>query len=218
MKTTFITGVSRGIGKALALKFLEEGYFVMGTSMDGTTDFTHENLKIFSLDLSQEKSIEKCSEEVKAFNRNIDIHINNAAVLKDDGENAIVIEKLRQTLEVNLIGTINITQKLLPLISIGGHVINISSSAGSLEKLHHGDYPAYKISKAALNMFTSWLAFKQKGLQTVSSIHPGRVRTDMASGEGDMSPAEAAEYIFATATTKDLETGQFWFKGERFPW
>jgi NAD(P)-dependent dehydrogenase (short-subunit alcohol dehydrogenase family) len=218
MKTVFITGISRGIGKGLALKFLKEGYFVLGTSITGDADFSNENLKLFQLDLYEERSIAVCAEAVKAFGKKIDIFINNAGVLLDEGEPNIVIEKLRLTLQVNLVGAIDITQRLLPIINEGGHIINISSSAGSLKNVHHPDYPAYKISKAGLNMFTSQLAFHLKGKIKVSSVHPGRVRTDMGGGEGDMDIAEAAEYIFATAIKKDIETGQFWFKDEKFPW
>lgn len=49
-------------------------------------------------------------------------------------------------------------------------------------------------------------------------VHPGRVMTDMGGGEGDMDITESAEYIFDTATRSDIETGQFWFKGNKFPW
>ena len=218
MKTVFITGINRGIGKGLALKFLKEGYFVIGTSINGNVDYSDDNLKVFQLDLYDEKSIEKCVGAVKNFSRVIDIYINNAGVLLDEGEPNIVIEKLRQTLQVNLIGAIDITQKLLPIIKEGGHIINISSSAGSLTNVHHPDYPAYKISKTALNMFTRYLAFKLKDKIMVSSVHPGLVKTDMTGGEGDMDITESAEYIFDTATSKDIETGQFWYKGEKFPW
>lgn len=218
MKTVFITGISRGIGKGLALKFLKQGYFVIGTSITGSIDYSDDNLKVFRLDLYDDKSIYGCANAVKSFGKLIDIHINNAGVLLDEGEPDIVIDKLRLTLQVNLIGAVDITQKLLPIIKEGGHIISISSSAGSLANVHHPDYPAYKISKAALNMFTSHLAFKLKNKIKVSSIHPGRVRTDMGGGEGDMDIMESAEYIYDTATKSDIETGQFWFKGKKFPW
>jgi short-subunit dehydrogenase len=130
MKTVFITGISRGIGKGLALKFLKEGYFVIGTSITGDIDYFDDNLKVFQLDLYDDKSIEKCAEMVKSFGKNIDIFINNAGVLLDDGEPSIVIDKLRHTLQVNLIGTTDITQRLLSIIKEGGHIVNISSSAG----------------------------------------------------------------------------------------
>lgn len=218
MQTTFITGISHGIGKATALKFLNEGYQVIGTSLDGTLDFEHENLRMVKLDLNNQESIDNCAKELSDMNKKIDIYINNAGILLDEGEDHIVIDKLRGTLQVNLIGPIDLTQKNLSLMNDDGHIINISSSAASLTKVHHTDYPAYKISKAAVNMFTVWLAFKLKDKIKVSCVHPGRVRTGMGAWEGDMGPEEAAEYIYKTATDKDIETGQFWFKGEKFPW
>lgn len=218
MQTTFITGISHGIGKATAQKFLNEGYQVIGTSLDGILDFSHENLKMIKLDLNNQESIDNCAKELSDLNTKIDIYINNAGILLDEGEDHIVIDKLKGTLQVNLIGPIDLTQKNSPLINDGGHIINISSSAASLEKVHHADYPAYKISKAAVNMFTVWLAFKLKDKIKVSCVHPGRVKTSMGGWEGDMEPEEAAEYIYKTAVDRDIETGQFWYKGEKFPW
>jgi NAD(P)-dependent dehydrogenase (short-subunit alcohol dehydrogenase family) len=218
MQTVSITGINKGIGKGLALKFLNEGFFVIGTSLDSTIDFNHDNLKVLQLDLFDEQSIGSCVENVKKLDRKIDIHINNAGILLDEGEPDIDIDKLKKTLQVNLIGPIDLTQKILSLINEGGHIVNISSSAASLTNIHHADYPAYKISKTAVNMFTSWLAFKLKDKITVSSIHPGRVKTDMGHWEGDTSIEDAVEHIFQTSIKKDLETGQFWFKGEKFPW
>ncbi len=218
MQTVFITGISHGIGKATAIKFLNENYQVIGTSLDGQLDYNHENLKVIKLDLNNQESIDNAAKELSDLNQKVDIYINNAGILLDEGEDNIVIDKLKGTLQVNLIGPIDLTQKNLHLINDGGHIINISSSAASLEKVHHTDYPAYKISKAAVNMFTVWLAFKLKNKITVSCVHPGRVRTGMGAWEGDMESEEAAEYIYKTAIDKNIETGQFWFKGEKFPW
>lgn len=250
----FITGISRGIGKALAQKYLSVGYTVIGTSITGEVDFAKEWSELYSdrffivaLDLSKSQSIADCAERVGYLlaqsDAKIQIYINNAAVLLDEGEPRVDIQKLRNTLEINLIGTIDLTERLLAHIAPSGHIINISSSAGSLSRLHHPDYPAYKISKAALNMFTAYLAFRlgegvggaethsidshgavvssgtlPQGAIKVSSVHPGRVRTDMGGGEGDMDPPEAAEYIYQTSIDPNVQTGQFWFKGERMGW
>lgn len=137
-------------------------------------------------------------------------------------ETSVAIETLRKTLQVNLVGTIDFTERMLPLINQGGHIVNISSSAGSLAEVGYeshfpGHYPSYKISKTALNMYTRTLALRLKDNIIVSSVHPGWVKTDMGGTEADITPEEAAEHIFGLAVSKP-ETGQFWFNGKKIPW
>ncbi len=218
MKTVLITGVSRGIGKALAQKFLSEGYFVIGTSTDGQTDWQNENMTVLALDLSKAESIKECATNIFATHKNIDILINNAGIWSgDEDEHELKIEHLRRTLEVNLIGTADFTTQILPLINESGHIINISSRSGSMGYIKDAEYPDYKISKAALNMFTRTLAISLDGKITVSSTHPGWVKTDMGGEEAEIEPEEAAEDIYKLAVSQP-ETGQFWYKGEKFPW
>ncbi len=231
MKTILITGISRGIGCALAHKFLDEGYFVIGTSQNGTIDYTHQNLNIFKLEITSTDSIETCVTNISSLiqNRNskIDILINNIGTLEDDNETKVIVEKLRTTLEVNLIGTINFTEHTIPHLSNNAHIVNISSQAGSLQDIEvfehsHAPlrYPAYKISKAALNMYTRTLALRLRHENTnitVSSVHPGWVRTDMGGADAPLTPEEAAAYIYELGISRP-ETGQFWFKGEKYPW
>lgn len=222
MKTVIITGVDKGIGHALMQKFLQEGYFVIALFYS-TRPEPHENLKDFALDLGKPESIASCTTAITNFNKRIDIFVNNAGVLADEEETQVVVEKLRKTLEVNLFGTIDFTQRLLPLLHDGAHIVNISSTAGSLElvgRVSHfmGHYPAYKISKAALNMYTRTLALelKDRGI-TVSSVHPGWTKTDMGGEEADLTPEQAAEGIYQLAVSRP-ESGGFWFAGERLPW
>lgn len=221
MQTVLITGIGKGIGKALAEKFLKEGFSVIGSFFSGEAP-KNEKLLAHPLDLSKPESINHFIEEITRLGKRIDILINNAGIIADEEETKVVPEKLRKTLEVNLIGTIDLTEKLIPLINNSGHIVNISSSAGSLSesiKSHFpGHYPAYKISKAALNMYTKTLAhrLRDSGI-TVSSVHPGWTKTDMGGEEADLTPEEAAEGIYKLAISKP-ETGQFWFKGEKMPW
>ena len=221
MKTIVITGIGKGIGKALAEKFLAEGHVVIGTYLTSSLP-QRENLFSFKLDLSSDKSIEECVEEIKKLNKKIDILINNAGGLFDDNETSVIIPKLRETLEVNVIGPIHFTEEILPLINSGGHIVNIASSAGSMEHTGHGShhegfYPSYKISKAAVNMYTRTLALRLKDSLTVSSVHPGWVKTDIGGANADITPEQAAEGIYKLAISKP-ETGEFWFNGEKFPW
>ena len=245
-KTVLITGVGRGIGKALAEKFLAENYNVIGTSQTGSVDFEHKNLKVFKLDLSVSESINACCKDIslhlKKSGTGVDILINNAGIVVDEEETHVFIDKLRQTLEVNLIGTIDFTEHLLSFVNENGHIVNTSSAAGSLTDEQYADrplnphhnplyritrtaenpyfYPSYKISKTALNMYTTILAqlmTYEKRKITVSSVHPGWVRTDMGGSDAPMLPAEAAKYIYERAISHP-ETGCFWFKGQKYPW
>jgi NAD(P)-dependent dehydrogenase (short-subunit alcohol dehydrogenase family) len=222
MKNILITGISKGIGKALAQKFLKKGFFVLGTSTTGQVDFTDENLSVYKLELSSQESISECSSEIINSGKKLDILINNAGALLDEDETTVIVEKLRKTLEINLIGPIDHTERLLSIVNEGGHIINTSSSAGSLglpdyDSHEEGHYPSYKISKTAVNMYTKTLALRLKGKITVSSIHPGWVKTDMGGPEANMTTEEAAENIFKLAISHP-ESGQFWFNGEKMPW
>lgn len=223
MKTVIISGISKGIGRALAQKFLDNNYFVIGTTLDGQMDITHENLAVFKLDLSDATSVAQCASQITKLDKKIDILINSAGVLFDnDGDPDIRMDLLRTTLNINLIGHIDLTQHLLPVINDGGHIVNISSRQGSLSfvkdfNLPAYGFPSYKISKAALNMFTRVLASRLHGKITVSSVHPGAVKTGMARPDATMEPEEAAEDIYNLAISNP-ETGQFWYKGEKYPW
>jgi NAD(P)-dependent dehydrogenase (short-subunit alcohol dehydrogenase family) len=218
MKTVVITGASRGIGRALAERFLKNGDFVIGTSTTGKSPIEHERLLMLQLDLARPESIAACSRSIIDSGKIIDILVNNAGIWSGEENDPVVhLDGLRKVLEVNLFGTIDFTQQMLLVLSVGAHIVNVSSRGGSMAYTYHGNYPDYKISKAALNMFTRTLSFRLEGKAAVSSVHPGWVKTDMGGSDADIEPEEAAEDIFTLANSQ-VESGQFWFKGEKFPW
>ena len=220
MKTIVITGISRGIGRALAERFLENGDFVIGTSTSGTCPVERDRLLTLQLDLANPENIAVCAKAIIDSGKKIDILINNAGIWSGVDENPTIdMGLLRKTLEVNLFGTIEFTERIIPIMNQGGHIVNVSSRMGSLEYCEKGgiNWPDYKISKAALNMVTKILAGRLAGNITVSSVHPGWVKTDMGGSDADIEPEEAAEDIFKLAVSKP-KSGQFWFKGEKFPW
>jgi NAD(P)-dependent dehydrogenase (short-subunit alcohol dehydrogenase family) len=219
-KAVFITGASRGIGRALAEKFLKENYYVIGTSTSGKPSFKDKNLVFLKLDLSSTNSIKTCLKEFLKLNKRIDILINNAGTWSGKEYGAeIHMNDLRKVLEVNLFGTIDLTERLISYITNPGKIINISSRAGSLDHTKkRAYYPDYKISKAALNMYTRTLAIRLKARKiVVASIHPGWVKTDMGGKDADLKPEEAATNIYNRIISLN-ETGQFWFNQDKFPW
>lgn len=210
---------------ATAKKFLDEGYAVIGTSRAGEINFEHPNLTKIALELSSSESIEKAVHEIKNIAAGIDVLINNAAVALDTWDVGVNMEKVRQTFEINLFGQIDLTEKLAPLMSPGGHIINLNSRYGSFSMPIDDDSSiGYRMSKAALNMYTRFLADRLNGREIiVSSVDPGWVKTDMGNagasemGAPDREPEEPADEIFDIVQNV-RETGKFWQKGRERSW
>ncbi len=222
MKTVVITGTTRGIGRALANKFLNKGFRVIGTATSGKTDINDTNFSVVKLDYLDPKSIEKAAKEITNMAPQIDILINNSGInLEDWNFVEVRMATLRKTLEVNLLGLIDFTETLVGKVSKKGQILNISSRLGSLTLKatnNSADNPSYRISKAALNMYTKVLAARlEKQGVIVSAVHPGWVKTEMGGDEAPMKPEESAEKIFKLATSSH-KTGKFWFDGKEFPW
>jgi NAD(P)-dependent dehydrogenase (short-subunit alcohol dehydrogenase family) len=116
MPKVIITGISRGIGKATAQRFLKKGWEVFGTSTSGKAEWEDENLHVYLLDLADPKSITKFAQEVVKDAEEIDVLINNAGMQLGDGGLDWTADDLRKTLEVNLIGPADLTLKLIPHI------------------------------------------------------------------------------------------------------
>ncbi len=217
MKVAIITGVSRGIGKATAEKFLAEGWQIIGISTSGNSPIRHQNLEVRRTDLSNPVSIKRFADIIEESKERIDVLINNAGVSLDKSS-TVIIELLRKTLEVNLIGLIEFTEELIPFINNGGHIINLSSGLGSLSEATNSYAPSYRISKVAINMYTRTLASRLRDRNiTVSSIDPGWVKTDMGGKGAVREPSEPAEEIFELATSK-VESGYFWHQGKKKTW
>lgn len=220
MKNVVITGASRGIGFATAQKFLSNDWFVIGTSTSGNIDIKNENFLSVSLNYLKSESIPEAVDAIKNTDKIIRILVNNAGTGKDVIDDPLDIDILREDIEVNLIGPADFTNRLLTQLDSPSHIINMSSMGSSLcEPIEESwNVPAYKISKAGINMFTRTMGYqlKDKGI-TVSSFDPGWVRTDMGGEDALRDPEEVAEEIFDLANRK-VETGQFWLNGKKRSW
>ena len=194
---------------------------MVGTSRSGTADFPHDNFACIALDLSDPASIAAAGKAVANLGKKVDALINNAGVSVDVMDGALDVGALRKTLEVNLVGLADFTNRILPLLNKPAHVISISSVLSSLdEPLLEVDWyvPSYKISKAALNMYTQCMAWqlREQGV-TVSALDPGWVKTDMGGPDAVRKPEDAARDIYNLATAT-VESGQFWREGKKRSW
>lgn len=212
-KIALITGASKGIGKALTEKMLNENYFVIGTSRNGKIkNFDHTNFYSLRLDLSDTSSIENAHNEIFSKFKHIDILINNAGIGPDLDTYIPKKESFNLTFDVNVTGTVFFTEPLIELISENGIILNVSSKMGSLDACELTDSVAYRMSKSALNMYTKILKNRLKDQIKVASIHPGWVRTAIIESNlknGRLSPEQSADNLFDFLTT-EFESGTFW--------
>lgn len=225
MKTIVITGASRGIGLATAQKFLTEGWRVIGTYLNTSIPIADPNLVSVHYDQADPASIAKAAEEIEKAVPQIDALVNNAGIILDAMDESADMQKIRETLEVDLIGVIDLTERMMPLMAPGGHVVNMDSLYGRFSyPIDDGTSIGYRLAKAALNMYTRILAFrvKDKGV-VVSSLDPGWVKTDMGAlaatetEKPDREPSEPAEEIYQIITTAK-ESGYIWKEGKRVSW
>lgn len=211
-KTVLITGTSKGIGLALAEAFLKQGHNVIGTSRNGRNDMiNHVHFQSFKLDLADSDSIKEFEKQFSVQQLGVDILINNAGVGPDLDVEYPEQKSFKQSFDVNVTGTTFFTELMLQYISSKGKIINISSKMGSIAVCELSDSVAYRMSKAALNMYTKILTNRLAGKFLVASVHPGWVRTTIAKSNvnGRLSPEESAKRILGFALS-DFRSGIFW--------
>ena len=211
MNTILITGTSQGIGHALTKLLLMNGYRVIGTRTTGIDNINENNYKSYSLDLSNSDSIAAFKKNFQSDNIKIDILINNAGIGPDLDFEIPEEISFKKTFDVNVTGTTFFTEQMLQYLNVGGKIINISSKMGSVDVCEKSDSVAYRMSKAALNMYTKILSNRLVGKQLVASVHPGWVRTNISKSNinGRLSPEESAQKIFEFISS-DFKTGTFW--------
>lgn len=206
-----ITGASRGIGKAIAIDFAQNGIDVVltGRNKNRLSDINDElknygvNSYFISADLSNDLGINKIIEFLKESNLNINILVNNAAIIHEK-INLIDfnMEEWENVINVNLVNAVKLTRLILPyMISHKyGKIVNISSIGG---RKGAAGRSAYRITKAGLISFTESLAaeVKKEGID-VNCICPGSVLTegyieafgeDSIKNKNMMHPSEIAK-------------------------
>lgn len=141
----FITGISKGIGRAIAEDLNRKGFEVYGTSRSPEKIQNKiEGVQYFELDLSSEDSIMKCVESLPE----IDLLVNNAGQSQMGPAENISNEKVREIFEVNFFGTILLTKKFAERMRERGtgKIINIGTLSGSFAMPFQSTYGSSKIA------------------------------------------------------------------------
>jgi short-subunit dehydrogenase len=184
-KIWFITGISSGLGKALAQTVIEQGDFVIGTFRNQTQAdvFNNEHAaKAFGLtmDVTKTNEIEKAFSIIKDKFGKIDVLVNNAGFGFAGAIEETSNEETRAIFEANFFGTLKVTQMALPIFrhQKSGHIIQISSHGGF--KAFHG-FGIYNASKFAVEGFSEALAQEIAPLGIkLTIVEPGPFRTNFA--------------------------------------
>lgn len=224
MTTIVITGASSGIGLATTRRVLAEGWRVIGTYVQEPATINHPSFFQTPLDLASSGSIAVAAVEIERISDCLDALVNNAAVMCDYHDRGADLRAIRKTFEVNLFGTIEFTERLLTLMPVSAHIVNISSGLGAVTaQIEDTHSLGYRMSKTSINMYSTLLALrlKKRGI-LVSALDPGWVNTKMGWIGGvkpDREPEEAAEDIYRLLLVKDpCASGKFWHLGNVRDW
>ena len=206
VRNALVTGGNRGIGLATCRALAERGLHVVLSARRAEDAAAAAvglggGVQAEELDLSQEDSIRSCAARLRLAGIEIDVLVNNGAVLFEGDALSTSPEDFRSAVEVNLLGALACCRAFVPrMLERGyGRVVNVSSGWGSFAEGLEGP-ASYAVTKAALNALTVSLARGLEGDVKVNSCCPGWVRTRMGGKEADLSPEEAADTIVWLAT------------------
>lgn len=187
-KVVFITGATRGIGKQIAITFAKEGYNVAinyrkeNEDLENTKKAIEENgRKCFAVkgDVSSFEDCERFVKEIINEYGKIDVLVNNAGITKDALLMRMKKEDFESVIDVNLVGTFNVTKNVIPYMmkARNGRIINISSIVGVSGNSGQTNYSA---SKAGIIGFTKSLAKEIASRNIlVNAVAPGFIETNM---------------------------------------
>jgi len=246
-RSVLITGANRGIGFQLLqhlLKFQQRPEVIFATyrNKDNSKELLEiaekdKTVKLIQLDVSDSGSYPKAVEYVKSVvgNNGLNLLINNAGILLGrHGLAAVTAEELMNTYAVNAVAPAMFSRAFLPLIKDAAKsgygdeftwsaaaIVNISTMLASVQMANDDQHVSYRMSKAALNMFTKCLSNELKGDKIlVAAVHPGWVKTDMGGENAMLTKDYSADSILKTVTGLNVKStgGFFNYDGSVLPY
>lgn len=203
-KVAFITGGTRGIGKQIAIKLAKNGFDIAlnyrkeNDELKNTKNEIEESgAKCLAVqgDVTSFEDSERMVKEIFDHYERIDVLVNNAGITKDNLFVRMKKEDFEDVINVNLIGTFNVTKNIVPIMmkQKSGRIINISSVVGISGNAGQANYAA---SKAGIIGFTKSLA-KELGSRNilVNAIAPGFIETQMTDVLKDSVKEEISKSI-----------------------
>ena len=188
-KTAFVTGGSRGIGKAIVISLLQAGANVCFTHVSkGSGEILNKEIQEMGLscssyqgDVADFEQMEEITKQVIDKHGNVDILVNNAGITRDNLLMRMSQQEWNEVIQTNLTGVFNVCKSLMrPMMKArSGRIINITSVVA-----HKGNpgQVNYCASKSGIIGFTKSLAMEVASRNiTCNAIAPGFIATDMTS-------------------------------------
>ena len=197
-KVVLVTGGSKGLGKGITQKFLENGAKVIICArnpeiLKNTADELKNDgeLSFLTADLNNPDDIALIKNYITEKYGKLDVLVNNAGILGINTKIEDYPEDLwKEVIDINLNAQVFITKALIPLLkkSKNGSIINVSSTVG---RTGRSEWGAYSVSKFGIEALTQILAQELKDYNIrVNSVNPGGTRTDMrAAAVPDEDPS-----------------------------
>jgi 3-oxoacyl-[acyl-carrier protein] reductase len=183
-KTAFVTGGSRGIGRAICLKLAGEGarlvlhYHKNEAAARQVAELAGGDVKLVRADAGSVEEIEAMFDRIGDLP--LDFLINNAGIWKPSPLGSTTAERVDELLNTNLKGPFWITQCALRILKDGGRIVNVSSVAGRTGVA--GGRSLYGATKAAIDSLTrNWAMELAPRRILVNAVAPGYITTDMTA-------------------------------------
>ncbi|WP_242112583.1 3-oxoacyl-ACP reductase family protein [Luteimonas aquatica] len=196
-KTALVTGASRGIGAAIALRLAQEGADVAITyasSEDKAAEVVAaiqalgRRGRAYRIDSGDADALRAGIDRVAADLGGLDILVNNAGVLIAGNVEGFALEDFDRTMAVNLRAVFVATQAAVRHMDRGGRIVNLGSCLA--QRAGRAGIAVYAASKSALGGLTRGFArdLGERGI-TVNLVHPGPTDTDMNPADGPRADA-----------------------------
>ncbi|MFK2878119.1 SDR family NAD(P)-dependent oxidoreductase [Rhodanobacter hydrolyticus] len=227
-RVALVSGANRGLGFEVARQLAARGYSVLLGARDPAKGRQAAkqiagDVAAVPLDVTDARQIAEIAAWIEREHGRLDVLVNNAGGHADSNARAesTAPADVRAALETNLLGAWQLSSALLPLMRRHryGRIVNVTSGCAGVTAPDAIGYPAYRVSKAALNAYTRALAAEVAGSGIlVNAVCPGWLATGLGGPGGGPVERGAASVVAAACQPEPGINGALLRDGQRIAW
>jgi 3-oxoacyl-[acyl-carrier protein] reductase len=189
-KIVLVTGSSRGIGAEMIRAFGQRGAtcvinYVADAEGQNKSDAEAvarhlQQPLVIECDVTQAARVGAMMQQIRDRHGRLDILVNNSGIIRDRTIKRMSLEEFESVMRVNVTGTFNVTQKVIPILRDGGRIVNLSSVSGQMGLFGQANYSSSKAAIIALTKVSARELAKRN--ITVNAIAPGFIDIGMSKG------------------------------------